>query len=340
MIVAHRPEELAEIRGPLALTLGVFDGCHRGHQALFGTLLEEARDAKAQSLVVTFDPHPLEVLHPEVAPRLLTTGAERVDLLSRWGIDSVFVVPFSREMAALSAEEFLRWVTPPEATLRRLVIGFDFRMGRDRSGGLEELRALGAAAGFQVRSVAPVKGEGEPVSSTRIRGLLAEGRVKEAADLLGHRYLLAGKVQPGRGVGKTLQFPTANVDIRNARKVLPRGGVYAVRVRVGESPEWRSGVANLGVRPTFGLKDLALEVHLLDFEGSVAEETLWIEFVDRLRDEIRFDGIEALREQIVRDVETARDRLSAEECGPRESPCRSVRGSARVPPNYEDVEEA
>ncbi len=306
MIVASRLEELASVEGPLALTIGVFDGMHRGHRAVTDLLRAEAGAESAFTLVVTLDPHPLEVLRPGDAPPLLTTPPERVHLLGRAGVDGVFVFPFRRETAALSPEEFLAAVTPARARLVVLVIGHDFRMGRGREAGFEELAKLGEARGFRVTRTPAMRGDGEAVSSTRIRTLLREGRVREAAELLGHAYLVEGEVVPGRGIGRTLDFPTANVDGKDARKLLPAPGVYAVRVEIArEGGVERPGVMNLGTRPTFGPGETALEVHLPGFTGDLVGERLRVALVERLRDEQRFEGPGALRAQIAQDVREA-----------------------------------
>lgn len=312
MIVATRPEDLRGRAGPLALSVGVFDGVHRGHRAVLDLLREEGRADGAFSLAVTLDPHPLAVLRPADAPLLLSTPSERLHLLEDAGVDAAWVFPFRRETAALTAEEFLDAITPPPSRLVALVVGHDFRMGRDRSGGFEELKSLGEARSFRVVRAGPTLADGEPVSSTRIRTLVREGRVREAAALLAHPYLLEGNVVPGRGVGRTLDFPTANVDVKDGRKLLPLGGVYAVRVEGAKGPgDVLPGVLNLGVRPTFDLTETTIEVHLPGFSGNLTGRRLRIEFVDRIREERRFPGPEALKARIAEDVREARRILEA-----------------------------
>jgi riboflavin kinase/FMN adenylyltransferase len=306
VIVARTREELRDLRGPCALCIGVFDGVHRGHAAMIAALRREAEGAGAASLVVTLHPNPSEVLRPDAAPPVLTSPAERVELLARHAPDAVFVYPFDRATAALAPEAFLESARPPEGTLAVLVVGYDFRMGRGRAAGYEELRAIGAARGFRVARVGPEGGE-EPISSTRIRSLIAEGRVAEANELLGHRYLVRGTVVRGRGVGRTLDFPTANVDVGETRKLLPRLGVYAVLVRIaGEPGPPRAGVMNRGVRPTFGGTDPTLEVHLPGYRGDLVGLEIGVEIVERIRDERAFDGPEALAARIEEDVREAR----------------------------------
>lgn len=306
MIVARAREDLSGLGGPFALCIGVFDGVHRGHAAMVDALRREARPDGARSVVVVLHPHPLEVLRPEVAPPVLTSPAERVELLERQAPDAVFLFPFSRETAGLDPAGFLERALPAGGRLAVLVVGYDFRMGKGRAAGYEELRTLGEERGFRVVRVGPEGGE-EPVSSTRIRALLHEGRVAEANRLLGHRYLVRGRVVPGRGVGRTLDFPTANVDVEETRKLLPRMGVYAVLVRIpGEGARTRPGVMNRGVRPTFGGTDPTLEVHLPEFRGDLVGREIAVEIVERIREERAFDGPEALAARIQEDVREAR----------------------------------
>ncbi len=307
MIVARGADALASVEGPLALTVGVFDGCHLGHRAVFDVLRTQARAARAFALVATFDPHPLEILRPDDAPSLLTTASERLFLLERLGVDGVIVVPFDRETADLAAPDFLDSIVPARAHLEVLVVGFDFRMGKNRTFGFDELQALGRERGFRTVRTERTSNGGEPVSSTRIRALLREGRVRDAESLLGHRYLIEGEVVRGRGVGRSLDFPTANVDTKDARKLLPGSGVYATIVTIEDGASGpHPGVMNIGTRPTFGLTELVIEVHLPAFSGDLVGQRVRIELVDRIREERTFSGPEALKARIAEDVALAR----------------------------------
>lgn len=317
MIVARKPEDLAGLDRPLVVSIGVFDGMHVGHRAVLAVLAEEAASADAATVVITLDPHPVTVLRPDVDIRLLTTAQERAVLLDGpEAPDALFIHPFNREVAALTPMEFLRGALPAKARLAGLVVGYDFRMGKDRSGGFDELAEAGKREGFRTRRVAATELAGAPVSSTRIRDLVAGGRVREAAEWLGHPYLIVGDVVGGRGIGRTLDFPTANVDVGDERKLLPEFGVYAVRVRIldGKDPaKRRSGVVNLGVRPTFGTSDPVLEVHLPGFSGDLTGRRLAVEVIERIRPERRFESPDALAEQIARDVTEARKILQDHE---------------------------
>ncbi|HMB68724.1 MAG TPA: riboflavin biosynthesis protein RibF [bacterium] len=315
MILVRSPRELADWSGPLAVSVGVFDGVHRGHRAVFEALAAEARSRGGENgpvrrLVVTLDPHPVVVLRPNARVPLLTTPRERARLLEGPDAPDGFLVhTFDREVAALPPAEFLRGLVPPGCRLAALVVGYDFRMGKDRSGGFEELSAMGARDGFTVVRVPPAEVDGAPISSTRIRDLVAAGRMPEATELLGRPYRLVGTVVSGRGVGRTLDFPTANVDVGDDRKLLPEFGVYAVRVRIlGDESrgERRPGVLNRGVRPTFGLSDPVVEVHLPGFEGDLTGRELDVEVVERIRSEERFSSPQELAARIAVDVQEAR----------------------------------
>ncbi len=313
MIVARSVADLS-LPGPLAVSVGVFDGVHQGHRAVFDALRREAQAAGAASLVVTLDPHPLEVLRPDVAPTLLTTPAERIRLVEEASPDAFLLYPFDRETAALSPPEFLDRLVPRGSSLRALVAGYDFRMGKDRSGGFEELRTVGEDRGFRVIRVGPTVWDGEPISSSRIRARVEEGRVREAAELLGHPYRVEGTVVPGRGIGRTLEFPTANVDVGDQRKQLPGFGVYAVLVQIlDESSGLRPGVMNRGVRPTFGAGDPVLEVHLPGYDGDLVGRRLILSMVERIREERVFAGPEDLAARIAEDVQEARRILESRE---------------------------
>jgi riboflavin kinase/FMN adenylyltransferase len=267
-----------------------------------------------------FDPHPVCFFRPEAPLPQLTSIARRRELLARAGADEVDVRSFDADFAALSPGDFVRDVLVGPHQVREVVVGADFRFGRGRAGDVDTLRALGRAHGFEVTIVAPVDHDGAVVSSTRVRGLLAEGRVREAARLLGRFHDVDATVVTGDRRGRTIGFPTANLSVHG---MVPSDGVYAVLARVGDEPELRRGVANLGNRPTFDA-GRSVEVHLLDFStesaGSAADfagdlygRTLRVAFVERLRGEVRFAGVEALVAQLNADVVAGRAALDAAE---------------------------
>ncbi len=291
------------------ITIGVFDGVHLGHQALIRSVVERAAQRGMVSGCVTFSPHPEDVLRPESDIAHLAAIEDRLAAIKALGVSEVVVIEFTPALSQMLPEEFLG-LLERRFRLRELWVGSDFALGRGRSGTPERLAAIGREKGFEVHSFPPVEIGGEAVSSSRVRRLLAEGRVEEAALLLGRRYRLRGRVVHGDRRGRTLGFATANLAV-GERMCIPGNGVYAVVCRVeGEEP--RAGVANIGVRPTFGGDGRQVEIHLLDFEGDLYGRGLAVDFVARLRGEQRFDSTVALVEQIGRDVEMARGLLAAE----------------------------
>ncbi len=295
-----------------AVAIGNFDGVHRGHRAVVEAAAALAGAGGAPLGVVTFEPHPREVVSPgEIVPRL-TDFSAKAELLGRLGVRELFVLPFDRTLMQLPADDFVRTMLLERLGVSALAAGQNFRFGHRRQGDVATLDDLAVRLGFAFCSVAPVQ-HGGPLSSSRIRSLLTDGDVAGAAALLGHPHVVDGIVREGDGRGRLLGFPTANVHPLDARLVLPAAGVYAVRVAQGRGPgtPWRPGVANLGRRPTFDGRTLLLEVHLLDGGGDLYGQRLRVAFVERLRDERRFAGIDELKAQIARDCRAAVDRLAA-----------------------------
>ncbi len=286
------------------VTVGNFDGVHRGHQALLAAAVEGARATGGVSVVLTFDPHPSRVLSPDRAPEALMTADQKEELLARLGVDRLALLPFTAELSRRPPEEFARAVLQGALGARRVVVGSNFRFGQGRAGDIALLRRLGDELTFEVMAVEPVWHEGAPISSTRIREALARGAVAAARELLGRPFFVDGEVVRGDGRGRTLGIPTANLALRN--ETLPRPGVYAATGRLLPAGGPRAAVVNLGRRPTFGGGETTLEVHLLDFAGDLYGALLRVAFRERLRDERRFDGPEALVKQIRDDIEAAR----------------------------------
>jgi len=309
---------VAAIEEPLVrpvLTVGNFDGIHVGHRAILDTVVARARALAGEAVVYTFDPHPRRVLHPERAPKLLTTLEQRLELLEAAGVDAVIVEPFTREFARTPAELFIRDVIHARIRPLEVYVGYDFHFGRDREGSMRLLVELGPRLGFSVTIISEVVVDEGDVNSTRIRQVLAEGRVEEATALLGRPYTVRGRVAFGDRRGRTLGFPTANLDPEN--EVLPGAGVYAGRLRLLDEGDPARGavfgaVTNVGTRPTFREGGLVLaEAHLLDFAGDLYGRRVELSFLSYLRPERRFPGVDALRAQIRADVEEARKRLGA-----------------------------
>jgi riboflavin kinase/FMN adenylyltransferase len=295
------------------VTVGSFDGVHRGHEAVLREIATRARAAGRHSVLVTFDPHPMAIVNPAAAPPLLTTGPERREILAQTGLDYAVLLRFDRDLAWMPPEEFVRRILVRGCGMRELVIGHDHGFGRGRRGDVDLLRHLGAELGFAVDVVPALEVDGHPVSSTGVRRAVAGGDLALAARLLGRHYFATGQVVPGDGRGRTLGFPTANLAGVPAHKLLPPDGVYAVHV------EWRGGRAegmmNQGGRPTFQKAERSLEVHLLDFTGDLVGEWLKVQWVARLRDVRRFPSPEALRAQLERDRSSARAALAAAATG-------------------------
>jgi riboflavin kinase/FMN adenylyltransferase len=282
--------------------VGVFDGVHLGHRAI----LKRLQARSLPTVVLTFEPHPAEVLSPGTHPRLITTIDERIDLLQGVGIDAAAVVDLA-EIRHLGPEEFVETVLLSKLGARHVVVGSDFQFGRDRAGDCEFLLDSGRRHGFDVDVVDLVEAEGV-VSSTRIRRLIEVGDVAGAARLLGSRFRISGTVIPGDRRGKDLGFPTANLKPPQ-RKVIPGNGIYAAWAQVGGRD--LAAAVNIGTRPTFGRSDLLIEAHLLDFDDDVYGEVLTLELVERLRSEIEFSGVDELVRAIAKDVEQVRQMLQS-----------------------------
>jgi len=297
------------------LTIGNFDGIHVGHRAILDTVVARARALAGTAVVYTFDPHPRKVLTPERAPKLLTTLEQRIELLAEASVDVVVVERFTPEFARTDAERFIREVIHARIRPLEVYVGYDFHFGRDREGSLRLLGELGPRLGFSVTIIPEVVVEDGDVNSTRIRELLAQGRVEGANAMLERPYAIRGRIGRGDARGRTLGYPTANVEPES--EILPAAGVYAGHLRLLDAGEPVAGsrwlaVTNVGTRPTFrDGGDVLAEAHLPDFQGDLYGRRVELSFVALLRAERRFASVEALRGQIGADVEDARRRLGA-----------------------------
>jgi riboflavin kinase / FMN adenylyltransferase len=290
---------------PAAVALGTFDGIHLAHRAILAAAVARARASGRRAVACTFEPHPVEVLHPGQAPAPISTLAERLELLAETGVDATVILDFTPELAAIEPEAFVKNVLLDRLHAHDVVVGYNHTFGRGARGNAQLLQELAGRLGFRAHVVPPLMLDGIPVSSSEIRAALRAGDVERAGRYLGRRYTIAGEIVQGAGRGRELGFPTANV--KPDRGVLVASGVYACRVLIGG--ERHAAVVNIGMRPTFGEATLVVEAHLLDFSGSLYGRQVGLEFISRLRDERRFQGPEALREQIGRDIAAARELL-------------------------------
>jgi riboflavin kinase/FMN adenylyltransferase len=284
------------------LTLGVFDGLHLGHQLIMNTVVERARAVSAVPTVITFDPHPRAVLHPESAPPLLQTFDQKIEALSVLGIEQTIVIRFTSEFASVRAEDFLRDVVMERLQAREVYLGKGFAFGHNREGNIDLLRRLGGELGFVAGEVPEVKLRGRRVSSSKIRELLTNGQVNLARRMLGRPYGVEARVEHGSERGHKLGFPTAN--LRPHNRVIPRNGVYVTGTLIDE--KWRRSVTNVGLRPTFGdATEPSVETFVMNWDGDLYGDVVRVRFLHRLRDERKFSSIEELKTQIARDVARA-----------------------------------
>lgn len=283
------------------VTIGTFDGVHRGHQRLIAEAIAQARALRAKPAALAFETPPRLYFRPSAEPSILTTPAEKKSLLTRYGLRRVKMLRFGARLAGRTAEQFFRSQVVRGMRARAVVVGYNFAFGKGRQGTGDVLQELGGRYGVRVTIVPPFRQGALPVSSGRIRDYLKAGKIREAEKLLGHRYFCTGRVERGDGRGKILGFPTANLKT-DAAKILPPG-VYAVRARIGARA--RAGVANIGTRPTFGSGGMRLEAHFPGLRASLYGRMVTVEFVARLRGERKFPGPEALKRQIARDARRA-----------------------------------
>ena len=303
MIIFRGTENITgDFRGSF-VSIGNFDGVHLSHQFICRKLASEAKQAGTKSLVITFDPHPKMILHPNIRPFfLITTLDEKLERLAACGIDGVLVIPFTMDYSKTTAEEFVHNFLGRKLAIGKIIIGHDYTFGRGKKGNSDYLIAAGRDMGFAVEVVDAVKSGNDIISSTLIRKSIIEGNLKKAAVLLGRYYNVAGKVVTGFGRGVTLGFPTANIEPE--KELLPPPGIYAAFVDAEEKRY--QAVLNIGAKPTFEDYTFSFEVHLLDFSGDLRGKRINTDFVEKLRDIVKFDSPETLKKQIAADVEKAK----------------------------------
>lgn len=292
------------------VTVGTFDGVHAGHRAIMDTVIRKADKREARSVIVTFDPHPREIISPgDAGIKLLTTLPERREILEELGIDTMVVIPFDRDFSLLSSEEFIRDIIYKKIGVSEFVIGYDHHFGKDREGSIETVERLGEEIGFETYVVSKKEVGEQTVSSTAIRKAISEdGNVEQAAEFLQRLYRLNGTVIHGDKRGKEIGYPTANIKPEDKRKIIPKDGVYAVGLRYGG--RWYKGMMNIGTRPTFDDSQRTLEVHIFDFNEDLYGKEVQVRFVKRIRNEKKFSGKEELVSQLEEDEKTAKEILS------------------------------
>ena len=309
MKILHSISDLSSLPGPLFLAIGVFDGVHRGHQAVISTSARHAHAADGTPVVVTFDPHPAKILRPNDAPHLLTARQHKIDLIRSLGVAHLLVLEFNRQFAATPPDEFVRQLIAHSKPLREICVGHEWSFGKNRAGNLTLLKQLGAELGFDVVGIPPVMVEGHVVSSTAIRNAVKDGKFEEAEKMLGRAYSIVGTVTGGEKLGAKFGFPTANLSAHSEQ--FPPDGVYFAEAWL--QGVLYHGVVNLGIRPTVtkGEPQRILEIHLLDFHQDIYGEEVEVRFLQYLRAEKKFPDVESLIRQIEQDVQQARKLLAA-----------------------------
>jgi riboflavin kinase/FMN adenylyltransferase len=299
-------KDLSELKSPLqnpVLTIGNFDGVHKGHLALFEKVKQIAKKINGLSVVMTFDPHPIKVLRSGNGPPVITPTPQKLRLIKQAGIDVILCLPFTKEFATLSAKDFVEKILVQKIGVKCIVVGYDYAFGRNREGNIDFLKKMAQQYQFKVEVVGPVSVNGTVVSSTKIRNLVQEGKLEEAKTLLGRNYEVTGTVVKGKNRGaKLLGYPTANLKLID--ELTPKSGVYAVKVHIDDKTY--KGVANIGYNPTFGNGAFSVETHIIDFDKNILGREIRVEFVKRLRDEKKFKGPSELAEQIKKDIQNAR----------------------------------
>ncbi|MEZ5083765.1 MAG: bifunctional riboflavin kinase/FAD synthetase [Bacteroidales bacterium] len=282
------------------VTVGTFDGLHVGHQKIIRRMKEIARENNGETILVTFDPHPRQVLNSNLTElRFINTQSRKLNLLENSGIDHMIVIPFTKEFSQTSSEDFIRDFLVDKIGVKKLIVGYDHHFGKNREGNYAQLNMLGQKFGFEVEEIEAQFVEGVAVSSTKIRNALREGDVKKANKMLGYEYSISGTVIKGNKIGRTIGFPTANLDVEDKDKLIAAGGVYACKVEL--SGKFYKGMGNIGTRPTVGINGLVTEVHIFDFNEDIYGQNLTLFFTDRIRDEKKFNTLDDLKLQLEKD---------------------------------------
>jgi len=307
--IYHGIEEYRKVKNPV-VSVGTFDGVHLGHSKILERVVRLADECEGESVVITFHPHPRLVIHPDSKNlKFINTLEKKYELIGKNGIDHLVIIPFTVEFASTGAENFIKKILLEKIGVHKLVLGYDHHFGKNREGSFEELLTLAKDLDFGVEQI-PVQDINDiAVSSTKIRNALKEGNIVLANTLLGYEYSITGTVVGGQKIGRGIGFPTANIELNDEYKLITAIGVYACRVKWGNKSFL--GMSNIGHRPTINNGDLTIEVHIFDFDEEIYGETITIYFVDRIRDEEKFESLDALRQQLIQDQETVKKRLVA-----------------------------
>ncbi len=306
MEIYHSFQEFSK-KNTSIVTIGTFDGVHIGHQAIIKNLIENAKDNNAESVILTFFPHPRMVLQKGNNIKLLNTINEKIDLLQKTGLNHLIIEPFTKEFSRLTALDFAREILKKNLNAQKLVIGYDHRFGRNREGNFEQLQEYGKIYGFEVEEIPAQDIENISVSSTKIRKALEDGAIEKANEYLGYAYILSGKVVAGKALGRQFNYPTINIHIQEDYKLIPKPGVYIVKTNINNKHYF--GIMNIGKRPTLNGKRKTIEVHLLDFDANLYGKNIQISLLKRLRDEQKFASVEHLFAQIKKDEQKAREMI-------------------------------
>lgn len=299
MKIYHSIDLFGPVPNPI-VTVGTFDGVHLGHQEIFAKMKEEALRCGGETVVVTFYPHPRLVIHPDSKNlKFINTQERKYEILSRCQIDHLVIIPFTREFSNMSSGDFVKRFLVDKLKMHKLIVGYDHHFGKDRLGGFNELKGLGKIHGFELQEVTAHMINGVPVSSTKIRNALTEGDVRLANTLLGYDYSISGKVVYGNRIGRTIGFPTANIELEDEYKLISAVGVYACKV--DHHGRIYKGMGNIGYRPTIDIGNLTIEVNIFEFDEEIYGDRIIIYFIERIRDEFKFENLSALREQLIVD---------------------------------------
>ena len=299
MIVHYNLHNLGQINNPI-ITIGSFDGVHIGHKKILKKLTDTAQKEKGESILFSFYPHPRQVIFPDnKSLKFLNTQQEKIELLKTTQIDHLIFFPFTIEFSKISSKEFIRKFLVEKMHIKKIIVGYDYHFGKNREGNYENLSQLGILYGFKVEKIKALNVNKIAVSSTKIRKALSEGNIKLANAFLGYEYSITGTVIKGNRIGRKLGFPTANIEVNDNCKLIPANGVYIAHVNVNK--KLYNGMVNIGIRPTLNLKEITIEVNIFDFDADIYNQQITISLVDRIRDEVKFHDLDALKIQLVKD---------------------------------------